>query len=462
MKRVIYKTLFFIIILVTVTFLNAQNVGLDFDGVDDVVNTPFEGVQGTANRTFEAWVFVNEGAPSSNLAILDYGLNAVGSRNTFMINSSRGIGFISGGTDANISSTPNIIQDNQWTHVAFVLDNGIGYLYFNGSQVGTGSLSTVDTPSGEANLVIGQRVSGGSIPFNGRIDEVRIWDVARSQTEIAENVATEFCQPPASLIAYYRLNDGDANGMNTSNLIAMDDSGNANDGTLTNFSLDGSTSNWVTGPEAVITGSISIDENVNACNSYVWNGVTYSESGMFTTTIAGVNGCDTIKNLDLTITQVLTEVVEDPDQPILTASALNADNYQWLDCNNNYAIIENENQSIYTALQSGNYAVEITQGLCVDTSDCFMIEIVGLNDLWKEEAISFFPNPTHGEFSIDFKKEQKNATIKIYDTSGKKIKQQTFKNTSLINYKLQGIQGFYIVVVEVEEEIIGRFKIVKE
>ena len=462
MKQIIYRSLLFIIILVGAKTLGAQNVGLDFDGVDDVVSTTFNGVQGMANRTFEAWIYVNASAPSSNLAILDYGLNAVGSRNTFMINSSRGIGFISGGTDANISSTPNIIQDNQWTHVAFVLDNGTGYLYFNGSQVGTGSLSTVDTPSGEANLIIGERVTGGSIPFNGRIDEVRVWDIARTEAEIATDAATEFCQAPANLIAYYRLNDGVADGMNVSNTTALDESGNGNIGNLLNFSLDGTSSNWVAGPEAVFPGTITTNESISACNSYVWNGITYSETGMFTITTAGVNGCDTVKNLDLTITQVLAEVIADPDEPILIANIFDADNYQWLDCNDNYGIIVDENQSTFTAMESGNYAIEITQGACVDTSACFIFEIVGLNDLEKEEAISLFPNPTQGEFSIDLKKNQNNATIKIYDISGKKLKEQVFKNTSLINFNLEVNQGLFFIVVEVDGKFKERFKIVKE
>ncbi len=462
MKQVIYKSLLFIIILIGFKSINAQNIALDFDGVDDVVTTTYNGVLGAANRTFEAWIFVNESAPASNLAILDYGVNAAGSRNTFVIRGDRGIGFISGGTNANISSAPNLIQVNQWTHVAFVLDNGTGYLYFNGSEVATGNLTTVDTPSGEANLRIGERVAGGSIPFNGRIDEVRIWNVARTQTEIADNAAAEFCQVPTNLKAYYRLNDGVADGMNSSNTAALDESGDGNDGTLTNFSLDGTTSNWVTGAEAINPGTITTNENISACNSYVWNGTTYSESGMFTNTITGVNGCDTVQNLDLTITQVLTDVTVDPDEPILTASAVDADNYQWLDCDDNFAVIPNENLSTFTASESGNYAVEITQGNCVDTSDCFMIEIVGLNDLKKSEAISFFPNPTQGEFSIDLKKNQKEAIIRIYDVSGKKLSEQVFKNTSLINSNLVGNQGLYFLEVEVKDEIIRRFKAIKE
>ena len=150
---------------------SAQNA-LNFDDTNDFVQTTSPGVLGSANRTFEAWVFVSSSAPSSNLAILDYGLNAVGSRNTFSISGSRQVIFISGGTNANISTTANAVPVNLWTHVAFVLDNGTGYLYINGIQKGTGSLTTVNTPSNNQNIIVGQRVSGGSIPFEESIDEV--------------------------------------------------------------------------------------------------------------------------------------------------------------------------------------------------------------------------------------------------------------------------------------------------
>ena len=139
------KILFSYALLALSPFLIAQNA-LNFDGTNDVVQTAYSGVLGAANRTFEARVFVSPSAPASNLAILDYGLNLAGQRNTFVVAGNRGLQFISGGTNANISSPANTVPVNQWVHVAFVLNNGTGYLYVNGNQVGTGSLTSVNTP----------------------------------------------------------------------------------------------------------------------------------------------------------------------------------------------------------------------------------------------------------------------------------------------------------------------------
>ena len=143
--RPIFEIMKKCLILSVVSLLSILNYAqtnqnaLDFDGSNDYVQTTFGGVAGTANRTFEAWVYITS-APSGNSCILDYGANAVGSRNTFFVNTNRAIGYISGGTNANITSSTNAVPLNTWTHVAFVLDNGTGYLYVNGQQKGTGNL----------------------------------------------------------------------------------------------------------------------------------------------------------------------------------------------------------------------------------------------------------------------------------------------------------------------------------
>ncbi len=238
----------FALLLFTVSLATnaySQNA-LDFDGVNDHVTTNFPGVLGSADRTFEAWIYLSA-SPTSNACILDYGTSSSGSRNSFFVSPNNQLSFISGGTNGNLSSPNNVVPIGQWVHVAFVLDNGTGYSYVNGVQVATGNLSGVNTPNGGNTFRIGQRVSGGSIPFVGKIEEVRVWDVARSLTQINLDTATEFCTPQSGLVAYHRFNSGTAGGTNTTVTTSTDDSGLNNDGTLQGFALTGTTSNWVTG-----------------------------------------------------------------------------------------------------------------------------------------------------------------------------------------------------------------------
>lgn len=279
--------------------LSAQNA-LNFDGSNDYVQTTFSGVLGTKNRTFEAWIRLDTNA-SGNNAIMDYGYNAVGSRNTFSVSGTNQLIYISGGTNANIGSSANAVPSGRWTHVAFVLDSGTGYLYVNGKQVGTGSLSTVNTPSGNTDLRIGQRVPGGSIPFRGDIDEVRIWDYARSATEIGNDMSAEFCATDSHLVAYHKFNQGDAGKNNSKEDESFDVSGRSNDGDLINFALTGASSNWVLG-YGLTQGTLYAADTLSKCGKFKSpSGKVYTTSGKYIDTIQGYLGCDSIITFNLTV-----------------------------------------------------------------------------------------------------------------------------------------------------------------
>ena len=480
---------------------SAQN-GLNFDGNNDVVQTNYTGVLGSLNRTFEAWIFVSSSAPASNLAILDYGLNAVGSRNTFLVSGSRGLSFISGGTNANIGTPANSVPVNQWVHVAFVLNSGTGYLYVNGTQVGTGSLTTVNTPSNNQNIQIGQRVSGGTIPFNGSLDEIRVWDVARTAAEIQANMNREFCGQHPNLKLYLQLNEGTAGGNNMGITAAIDHSGNGNNGILSNFNLSGTTSNWVTGSgigdgsstsslqetacdafsltanstvytttgiytetlaganaqgcdsivtlDLTITNSNSGTDTQTACGNYTWiDGNTYtSNNNLATYTLTNIAGCDSIVTLDLTIDTVNSSVTQ--DGILLTANDTGVV-YQWVECPGMTPISGATNQS-YTATVNGDYAVIVTNNQCSDTSACYTVSTVGTSENEFGNELLLFPNPTNGNFSIDMGEAYNTTTVTITDLSGKLILSNTYNNSQLLNLKLKEPSGVYLLIIESENK----------
>ncbi|MDP3685179.1 MAG: T9SS type A sorting domain-containing protein, partial [Ignavibacteria bacterium] len=61
--------------------------------------------------------------------------------------------------------------------------------------------------------------------FAGYIDEVRIWNIALTQTEIQTNMASEIPTNSVGLVAYYQMTDG-------SGITLTDNSGNGNNGAL--------------------------------------------------------------------------------------------------------------------------------------------------------------------------------------------------------------------------------------
>lgn len=488
-----------IIILGFTLSSSAQN-GLNFDGGNDIVQTSYTGVMGSLNRTFEAWVFVPSSAPSSNLAIMDYGLNAVGSRNSFSVSGSRGLTFISGGTNANIGTAANVVPLNQWVHVAFVLNSGTGYLYVNGTQVGTGSLTTVNTPSGNANVRVGQRVSGGSIPFNGSIDEVRMWDVARTPAQIQSNMNKEFCSPQQNLQLYLKFNEGTAGGNNAGVTTAIDASGNNYNGTLSNFSLSGTSSNWVAGAtlsngstsstviqtacdsfslsanstvytttgvytevltnvvgcdstitlNLTITNSNSGTDTQSACDSYTWiDGNTYTSSNNSATfTVTNAAGCDSIITLNLTIDTVNNSVTQ--DSATLTANDANA-TYQWVECPS-MTPVGGATSQLFTPTASGDYAVIVTNNQCVDTSACYNVTLVGTSELEFGSNFKVFPNPTYGEFAIDLGEMYPSTTVTITDLTGKVILSTNYESRQFMNLTLNEPAGVYLLVIQSKDK----------
>ncbi|GAE63688.1 T9SS type A sorting domain-containing protein [Chryseobacterium indologenes] len=96
------------------------------------------------------------------------------------------------------------LNANTWYHVAATYDGTTMKLYINGtldaSKAQTGSVSS----NGSFNVGYLYETSRN---FNGKIDEVRVWKRALSQTEISQNMCN-VSLPATSLAAYWKFNEG--------------------------------------------------------------------------------------------------------------------------------------------------------------------------------------------------------------------------------------------------------------
>ena len=73
--------------------------------------------------------------------------------------------------------------------------------------------------------------------------------------------------------------------------------------------------------------------------------------------------------------------------------------YQWIDCGNGNSPIAGATASSYTPTTTGNYAVQVSVGSCVNTSDCALVDFSGINE-WEVELFSVFPNPASSEVKL--------------------------------------------------------------
>ncbi len=184
-----------------------------------------------------------------------------------------------------------------------------------------------------------------------------------------------------------------------------------------------------------------------ACNSFTWiDSITYTTSNntaTYTYPGGASNGCDSIVTLDLTINNVDTSVTTNGTS-IFAFNGIAS--YQWLDCNNNYTPIIGETGQLFSATSNGNYAVQLTQGSCVDTSIC--INITFSNSEYNfENSFKIYPNPNKGEFTIDLDKVYDYTHSRIYDTKGVLVRTLINENTDRITFNSELAPGVYYVCV---------------
>jgi Concanavalin A-like lectin/glucanases superfamily len=117
--------------------------------------------------------------------------------------------------------SPSPIHNNVWTHVALTYDGAHERLYVNGELVDTESVGAPIASSGP--LEIG--CAEGEAGFDGKIDEVQIYNRALSAAELAADEATPLQTPQQGPVAAYSFDAGEGT-------TAEDITGNEHEGTI--------------------------------------------------------------------------------------------------------------------------------------------------------------------------------------------------------------------------------------
>jgi hypothetical protein len=206
---------------------------------------------------------------------------------------------------ANLTGVSAPLATNTWVHFAGTYDGTSIRLFLNGTQVASAAVASL--PNGNEEWRIGRRWDGADY-FKGKLDEVRIWNVARTATQINDN-KNQTISPQTGLVAYYRFNQGVSGGNNTAITQATDASGNSYNGTLQNFTLNSATSNFV-----MDNPNVSAAVPVNSFNS------TSNASGTYPLGTNTVTWSLTDQNSNIG-TCVHTITVLEPTPPTLSCPA---------------------------------------------------------------------------------------------------------------------------------------------
>ena len=257
---------------------------LDFDGTDDIMLTTNDAKFQTNTGTLEGWIKTSNagagycGAFGKTFACMFYLLN-----NELII-----YDWVAGAN----RTTGIRLDDNTWHHIAVSYNAGVTngtLIYIDGVLKLTTNLSIYNQ---NQPFTIGSNNYGQ--PFKGSIDDVRVWNVVRTQAQIQDNMNAELSGTETGLVAYYTFNQGVAAGNNTAITTITDKTANALNGTLTNLAKTGAASNFVVGKvagtSATVTNGLVLNVDAGNTASYPGTGTTWTDLSGSSNTGTLVNG----------------------------------------------------------------------------------------------------------------------------------------------------------------------------
>jgi len=209
----------------------APGKALNFDGSDDYVaisDATGLGDFGTGNFTVSCR-FMTTADGVNGILVGKRNSVAAASFFTLKINAENKIVFsIHDGTNSLWGDGTRTVNDGKWHHVAAVRTGVNVKVYLDGDMdIDTDGSVTINIDN-DADLTIGAKFAGATLtePFNGQIDEVRIWSTMRTPDQIRENMNRTLVGNESGLAAYYRFD-------HDSGTALADLASGHNDGTLT-------------------------------------------------------------------------------------------------------------------------------------------------------------------------------------------------------------------------------------
>ncbi len=221
------------------------NRGLNLDGADDYLQTNNAPLIGNGNFTVEAWVF---SFTSGSSCVTNFrrwlGWEGPGAK-IFEIGECSGLVTVNYDGGSPLVSVPGINIRNGWHHIAVSKSGPTMRVYVDGVP---GATQNVGFMNLAGPLKIGRATgtaNNGTETWQGRLDEIRVWNVARSQSEILAVKNCAINPRSNNLVLYYPLDQGAPSGANAGAVTAYDFSPTGAHLSLHNFTLGASLSNWV-------------------------------------------------------------------------------------------------------------------------------------------------------------------------------------------------------------------------
>jgi hypothetical protein len=237
---------------------SASNASLSFGGTNAYVTFGNPAALGLSQFTLEAWIYktgtgatVSTGAggvtaqpvitkgrdeSEANTRDLNYFMG-ISSTGKLVADFEEGSASASPGTNHPITGVTTI-ANNVWHHVAVTYNGTMLKIYLDGNVEGALTINRSAQSSSIQPVAIGSALNSTNVAsgfFQGRIDEARIWNIARTQASIQATINMQLSTAQSGMVARWGLNEA-------CGTTARDSSGNAITGTIT-----GNNWYWTTG-----------------------------------------------------------------------------------------------------------------------------------------------------------------------------------------------------------------------
>ena len=178
-----------------------------FDGDEDYVEVPHSNILNPSSQiTIEAWIkFETGGLQNPRIAGKGTGWGIGYELFTLGTSNSRRFSFALRGTTI---SSSIYYSSGEWHHIAGVYNGNTMKLYIDGVERASRNKTGL-FPPGTGSFKIGKKSHHWSDDdFKGEIDEVRVWNIARTQAEILADMDNIISSTETGLIGYWRFDEG--------------------------------------------------------------------------------------------------------------------------------------------------------------------------------------------------------------------------------------------------------------
>lgn len=384
-----FSLLLFLLIIPHIIFSQMGNV-LSFDGFDDRVMVDNDNeLSNLSQLTIEVWVNISEYdvihvvyRGTSNFITETYKIGIINGQPELRL---------TGGSSINyILSANTTLSLNEWHHIAATYDGSEGKIYINGILDNTELFNIPIISSSGGQLYIGIDRDGTNNynqAFQGCMDELRIWNNIKSQSEIQASMNTELTGSESNLVAYYNMEQSGnqlTDISNNQNNGILEGTGGANNTPVfSNLNIE------LLAPlnEYSICSGESISFDVSGANEYEWGPVNLlnnpnipnpTSSPLTQSTefwVIGYSGCEASSDTMFFFVEVFDSFSQELN---LTACPGTSITYQGVELNigdtQNF-MFESTNgcDSVVTVSVVASDFIEITENVSICSGDSILI-----------------------------------------------------------------------------------------